>query len=144
MLVLSVLFFKSFALIKIYAMIIIPSAFFLDFCIKYPEVGTPFNEFLKRNSSPKVFQLIGNPYSTIKKAMPEPISGAAASGAAAAGSEHVVTILQADELGAHALKDGYNGEKTEFKPSVPRRESLAERLIGSAKSSSGSTGGSWF
>ena len=135
----SVIGFQSFFVLKVYSVVVISSAIFMDICYKFPKIGYPVCMFLKRHATPELFALIGNsPF----EAFFAKVSGSAAKAAAkpvgvavgvSLGVDYIASTTGLHQLARHAIQDMYNGEQTVYKfdPDLCRKPYL-DRFIESA------------
>jgi len=136
----SVIGFQSFFVLKVYLVVVVSSAIFMDICYKSPKIGYPVCMFLKRHATPELFALIGNsPFEAFFTKLSGPAAKAIVKPAGVAigvslGVDYVVSTTGLDQLGRHAAQDWYNGEKTVYKydPTLSR-EPYIDKLLEASK-----------
>jgi hypothetical protein len=117
----SIVVFQSFIILKIYLSVVVCSAIFIDMCYKFSKLGYPVCIFLKRYATPEFFSLIGNsPFEAFfskasgpaVKAIVKPMGVAVGVGLSV---DYVASTTGMHQLAQHAMHDAYNNNKTTFK-----------------------------
>jgi hypothetical protein len=116
---LPMILFQSFLMLKIYITVLFISAIFCDICHIFPVIGNPVCQWLKRYATPAIFKLMGNPAGTLIGAAKTLATKAVATPAAkAVGAALIVdyglSTTGMHQLLGHAIQDTYNGKRSEY------------------------------